>query len=92
MADPSRSGQGSRSTGEISEPRPERQEATSQGKIRGRNLGRGNDKCKAPEAGRNSKQAIVAGPDEREVIEAAKIQDTKALVGVEVSLDFILCG
>lgn len=66
MATHSCSGQGSHSVGEISEVIPKRQEVTSQGKIRGRNLGRGNDKCKAPEARRNSKRAVVAGPDERE--------------------------
>lgn len=50
---------------EISELRPEQQEAAKQGQNKGRNLGRGNDKCKGPEAGRNGKEAVVARPDER---------------------------
>lgn len=60
------SSQGSHSVEEISELRPEQQEAAKQGKNKGRNLGRENDKCKGPEAGRNSKKVIVAGPDEKE--------------------------
>lgn len=49
----------------VSELRPEQQDTAKQGKHKDRNLGRENDKCKGPEAGRISKEVIVAGPDER---------------------------
>lgn len=51
---------------ETSELRPEGRKAVRLGKSKGRNLGSGNDKCKGPEAGRNRKEVVVAGPDERE--------------------------
>lgn len=72
---------------EISELRPERQEAATQGKNKGRNLGKGNDKCEGPAAGGDTTEAIVSGPDgETLVIEVDKIQDTKALIDQEVNV------
>ena len=67
------SSRGSHTMEAASELRPEGQEAARLGTSRGRLVGRGDDKCKGPEAGRNSKDKVMAGPEERE---GGKIQDS----------------
>lgn len=62
------------------------------GKIRGRNLGREISAKPLRQEGTASRPLRQALMREGEGTEAARIQDTKALAGLEVSLDFILCG